>query len=186
MDYDRIKWNSRHEAKEGFKSPDSFLIRQQPNLQKGKALDIACGRGRNSFFLSSAGFNVTAVDLSETGLLHLNEEAIRRGLDISTHQIDLDEPAPLLKHALFDTIICINFKPQLPLLQLIPQLLTNGGTFLWCSFNEEQVKITTFPVEKALHSSEFVDFFQDLQLLVYERFIDESGRRDGYLFRKIV
>ena len=36
--------------------------------EKGKSLDLGCGSGSQSFFLSSLGYECTAVDISETAI----------------------------------------------------------------------------------------------------------------------
>lgn len=181
---DRIKWNERHGAKSGFHAPDTFLLQHIQQLSAGKALDLACGRGRNAFLLARHGFETMAVDIAEVGLQHLQAAAHEQNLQIRTMLLDLDEPDVLASDAPFDTIVCINFKPGKALLQIIQELLKTGGTFLWASFNEIQVSITAFPDEKALHHKEFIDFFQQLKLVEYKRFEDETGHRDAYLFIK--
>lgn len=181
---DCIKWNERHGAKSGFHAPDTFLLQHIQRLSAGKALDLACGRGRNAFLLARHGFETMAVDIAEVGLQHLQAAAHEQNLQIRTMLLDLDEPDVLASDAPFDTIVCINFKPGKALLQIIPDLLKTGGTFLWTSFNELQVTINAFPIEKALHPNEFVDFFQKLKLVEYKRFVDETGHRDAYLFIK--
>lgn len=47
-------------------------------------LDLGCGLGRHSIYMASHGFDVTAIDLSEYGVSHLNEWAKKSNLDIKT------------------------------------------------------------------------------------------------------
>lgn len=184
MEADRIKWNKKHAEKTGWHPADSFLSRYNELLAKNKVLDLACGRGRNSFYLADKEFQVYATDLADIALSSLKDHVASHGLKIITFEGDLDEPEFLLKFAPYNSIICINFKPEAKLLQTIPKILETDGIFLWCSFNEKQAEIKDFPMEKALHPSEFVDFFDSLQLVIYERFKDSTGFRDGYIFKK--
>jgi tellurite methyltransferase len=181
---DRIKWNERHGERIGFNPADSYLMKKLDMLKPSRVLDLACGRGRNSFFLAENGFKVTGADISDTGLKILAGEALNRNLAIQTIDADLDNPERLLNEMPFDSIICINFKPTLALLKSIPDLLSENGTFLWCSFNEKQVEITGFSAVKALHPAEFVKFYEGMKMLDYSRFIDETGFRDAYFFVK--
>ena len=67
---DRNKWDQRY--REGAYAsrdyPSEFLKQQLLHLKPGKALDLACGAGRNSIFLAQNGFFVDAVDVSSVGL----------------------------------------------------------------------------------------------------------------------
>ncbi len=68
------KWNERFRGEEFAlgTNPSPYLaenIEFVKSLVPGrKALDIACGEGRNSIFLAKEGFDVTGLDISETGL----------------------------------------------------------------------------------------------------------------------
>ena len=50
--------------------PDESLISyfDRGLLKQGKALDIGCGNGRNSFYLAQRGFEVDGVDFSKTSI----------------------------------------------------------------------------------------------------------------------
>jgi tellurite methyltransferase len=74
MTDDRDKWNDRYAGAGFYLGPDPsrFLaenIALIKDLAPGKkALDIACGEGRNSIFLARHGFAVTGLYISEEGL----------------------------------------------------------------------------------------------------------------------
>lgn len=96
MESDRCRWNRRYESDESLsgKNPSPFLVREiEPvkRLVPGiRALDIACGEGRNSMFLARHGFRVTGMDISDAGL----DKAVRRsraeGVVIDFQQVDLE------------------------------------------------------------------------------------------------
>jgi 2-polyprenyl-3-methyl-5-hydroxy-6-metoxy-1,4-benzoquinol methylase len=184
MEYDRLKWNAKHAAKKGLHQADSFLLKHFELLKPGKALDIACGRGRNALLLAEKGFKVSAVDYSDVGLKILADQASLKQVVIDLIELDLDQPDLLSAYCPFDSIICINFKPLPDLLNLIPNLLSKDGIFLWSSFNEIQAIQTPFPVEKALTEEAFVDYSDLMETLIYERFTDITGARDGYVFKR--
>jgi len=54
-----------------------------------RVLDLACGTGRFSLALASAGLDVTAGDLSPTMLGEAHRRAAARGLDLAFHQLDM-------------------------------------------------------------------------------------------------
>lgn len=183
MDADRLKWNERYSTKPDNSPPDTFLKKNLHKLNKTRLLDIAGGNGRNAIYLAAHGFDVTVVDIADVGFDKIANNIKGSDFKIRTILLDLDNPEILFEEGKFDTIVCINFRPFTSLLQLIPKLLLPDGTFIWASFNEIQALETGFPLEKALTINEFTDFFTELELIDYQRFEDETGKRDGYIFR---
>jgi tellurite methyltransferase len=184
MEADRLKWNERYLTKTDNNHPDIFLQKNLVRLNKPRLLDIAGGNGRNAVFLAGLGFDVTIVDISDVGFQKISNNAKYIDFEIKMILLDLDNPDILVKEDKYNTIVCINFRPFTSLLLLIPQLLNQDGIFIWSSFNELQAEATGFPIEKALKSNEFTDFFSELKLVDYVRFEDETGKRDGYIFCK--
>jgi tellurite methyltransferase len=97
MDADRTKWNERYRGEEFWFSltPSRFLaqsLEQICSLTAGRrALDIACGEGRNAIFLAQNGFQVSAVDIAELGLERGMKRAEQLGVQVDFIQADLDE-----------------------------------------------------------------------------------------------
>ena len=58
----------------------------------GRALDVACGAGRNALFLTQAGYRVDAIDISPVGLNMARNKATDQGLCINWIEQDLDQP----------------------------------------------------------------------------------------------
>jgi tellurite methyltransferase len=112
MEADRIKWNRRFGSEPTYlgERPSPFLsheIERILRLAPGKrALDIACGEGRNSVFLAQQGFLVTALDISDVGLGKAKRRAAEADVLIDFQQVDLDE---YLFTEQFDLIINFNF-----------------------------------------------------------------------------
>ena len=69
---DQIRWNRQHAESGGSEEPSRFLREvlesESWDLPPGRALDLACGKGRNALYLASRGFHVTAVDISPVAL----------------------------------------------------------------------------------------------------------------------
>ncbi len=184
MESDRLKWDDRY-ANKPAGSPDKFLIDNLHQLKKPDLLDIAGGNGRNTIPLALVGFHVTMIDISQTGIQNTKNQAIENSLSTKTLCLDLDNPEVLKNGIFYDTIICINFRPEPELLNLIPGLLKPEGIFLLCSFNELQAFETGFNMQKALKQHEFINFHPEMELVNYQRFTDITGKRDGYIYKKI-
>jgi SAM-dependent methyltransferase len=67
--------------------PDENLAEsvRQGQLKRGKALDLGCGNGRNSIFLAQNGFDVDAVDFSQTAIDWATERIKQAGTPVSLH-----------------------------------------------------------------------------------------------------
>ena len=67
---DSEAWNERYRASELVWSagPNQFVEAELSELPAGRALDLACGEGRNAIWLAQRGWQVTAVDFAEAGL----------------------------------------------------------------------------------------------------------------------
>lgn len=126
---DRDKWNRRYAegAYEERTHPSAFLEAWREKLAPGRALDVACGAGRNSLWLAELGFVVDAVDISGRALERLDQAAEARGLAVNTIEHDLDSP-PLPK-AQYDLIVMIRYV-NLPLLAELASWLSPGGWLL--------------------------------------------------------
>ena len=61
-------------------APLAAYLRQCPRSGRPRALDLGAGAGRDTLALASAGFRVTAVDLSARGLGRIRERAVAASL----------------------------------------------------------------------------------------------------------
>ncbi len=122
---DRAKWNRRYRegAYQSRTHPSAFLEECVPTLPPpGRALDLACGTGRNAIYLAGLGFAVDAVDISAEALAIGRARASE--LPICWLERDLD--AGFAPDASYDVIVNIRFV-NLPLLDsLLPSLHPNG------------------------------------------------------------
>jgi SAM-dependent methyltransferase len=96
MDW-RSYWNERYgRVVPAFgNEPNQCVASIVPALPVGRALDMACGRGRNAVWLAETGHQVTAVDLSDVAVAKGRELAARRGVDVDyrvANVLDWDPP----------------------------------------------------------------------------------------------
>jgi SAM-dependent methyltransferase len=87
----RDAWNQRYAGSELLwtAEPNRFLVAETESLTPGRALDLACGEGRNAVWLAERGWEVTGVDFADVGLEKARGLAAARGVDATWIQADL-------------------------------------------------------------------------------------------------
>jgi tellurite methyltransferase len=125
---DRNKWNQRYAENSYHKNNPVTLVEDWlPRLPPGRALDVACGAGRNTILLAQAGYRVDAIDISHEGLNLARQKAENLGLRINWIEHDLDEPYQ------FDSdydLIIILWYVNLALVTRLCSCLAPGGYLL--------------------------------------------------------
>lgn len=81
---DRTAWNERYASADLVWSagPNRFLPPEVVDLAPGRALDLACGEGRNAIWLAEQGWQVTAVDFADAGIDKGRRLAAERGVEV--------------------------------------------------------------------------------------------------------
>ena len=130
---DAAAWNARYDTDELIwkGDPNQFLPVEVADLSPGRALDLACGEGRNAVWLASQGWDVTGVDFAEVGLAKAGQLAAEHGVtatwiaaDVTTWESD----------AVYDLVAVLYL--QLPAdqrrlaIRTAIRALAPGGTFL--------------------------------------------------------
>jgi len=108
---ERDKWDARYRAGayEERAHPTALLAEWLDRLPRGRALDVACGAGRNALFLAAAGYAVDAVDISSAGLERGSATAAQRGVDVSWHCVDLEEHPQGLPRGPYDLVVWVRY-----------------------------------------------------------------------------
>lgn len=112
-------------------APSEFLVETADHLPKtGRALDLACGRGRNAVFLARRGLVADAVDVSTIGLAKARTLAERHGVAdrVRTIEHDLVRGLPPLAGT-YDVVIVVHFRDP-SLWPSLPRLVAPEGLLL--------------------------------------------------------
>lgn len=93
---DRNFWNARYAKTELLWTGNAnrTLVEEVADLTPGRALDVACGEGRNAVWLAERGWKVTGVDFSDAALAKAALLAAERGVEAEWVEADLLEYAP--------------------------------------------------------------------------------------------
>jgi ubiquinone/menaquinone biosynthesis C-methylase UbiE len=101
----REHWDERYGTEELIwkAEPNRFLVEELDALPPGRALDFACGEGRNAVWLASKDWRVTGADFSRAGLAKAQRLATDRGVEVTWVEADVVEWRP--PTASFDLVV---------------------------------------------------------------------------------
>lgn len=128
-----------------------------------RALDVACGRGRNAAFLADLGFAVDAVDRDPWALAHVRERAPA----VTTVHQDL-EADPRLPRPPYAVIVCTRYL-QRSLFAPMGDGLAPGGLLVLETFTRDHVDVDGHRMNPAylLERNELLHAFPALRVLHY-------------------
>ena len=94
---DAQAWDERYAAARQWSvGPNTFVAERLGDLSPGRAVDLACGEGRNAIWLAGLGWQVTAVDFSAVAVERGRQAAEEAGVPPLTWVTGdaLDVPLP--------------------------------------------------------------------------------------------
>lgn len=170
---DKIKWDKKYANTPKLlekRNPSQRLVDFLQHTDGTKALDIACGSGRNTLYLAQNGFNVDALDISEVALEILQTE---QNKNINPTLVDLEGYVPAQNS--YDLIIMTNYLDR----EIIPRLkdaLKKNGVLIIETYMDhpDNEKMNSNP-DFLLKDEELKTFFdENYKVLEYSVFDNES------------
>jgi len=160
---DKQRWNEKYLVAPMPKETSEILIENIGLAKKGRALDIACGMGRNTHYLADHGFYVDAIDLSDYALKQVRDAD-------NINKIDADLDNYVFDEECYDLIIKINYLDR-NMFERIIKALKKEGVFIYETF----VKTPTGegyhnPTNPNFHLDldELPKAFSELEIISYE------------------
>lgn len=186
---DKEKWNKKYQETPSLTKDRQASKKLTSALNyvkiKQKALDVACGTGRNSIYLSKQGFEVDAIDISEVAIEILNEKKIKK---INTKVVDLDTHIPVKEQ--YDLIVMSNFLDRDMIGNLKESLRKDGvlvvETYMHHEINTKKSSNPDF----LLKEGELKNFLDEkFELIEYDEFDNEDSelykmRKQSIIFKK--
>lgn len=177
------KWNARYAyANKDVPKPASVLIEGDAFLpHKGVALDLACGRGGNAFYLARRGLSVTAWDISSAAIdgMIAYQAQHHRSIRLTPEVRDVVALPPELNS--FDVIVVSRFLDRPLCAKLVDALRPNGVLFY------QTFTAGLSNADYLLQPGELPDLFAALKpCYTFESPLDEQGRSEAlYVGRKV-
>lgn len=143
----QIKWNERFSRK-GYaygEEANEFLKNTIDLVPKGQILCIGEGEGRNALFLALAGYDVTAVDISEVGLKKTRKRAEEKNVTIHTIHADLTryELGKESWQGIVSIYCHLHKDERVTLHHKCVDALSSNGIFIMESYSTNQLKYDT-------------------------------------------
>jgi tellurite methyltransferase len=170
---DRDKWNQRY-AEDSYRrsNPVTLVSDWLPRIPVGRALDVACGAGRNALLMARSGFQVDAIDISFEGLKLAHQQAASEGLEINWIEQDFDEAWTC--NCDYDLII-VMWYVNLALIQRLVTCLAPGG-YLICEEHLVSAEEVIGPANTSFRVSPGAlrDAVAGLDILLYEESVEAT------------
>lgn len=175
---DKEKWDAKYLEKSQLLRPrkpsqnlQDFIV----HCKGSKALDLACGAGRNSIFLAECGFDVDALDIAEAAIKALDAEAQKKNLlsKINASQADLQTYE--IKKDVYDIIVMTNFLDRTVLTSAFNALKKNGILFVETYMVSDDNEKKESNSDNLLKPQELKSMLDDSwQILYYNEFENED------------
>lgn len=178
-------WSKKYKEREKkLGQMEEFISENLSYIRGPKILDLACGDGRNAIGLARLGYSVTGVDFSEEALKRLGKFMKEENLSVDTIKMDLENIEKVKTLGSYNTIVISRYKPSDEVFKLLKDLLEDGGTFLYTSFNISHHLENGFPRKFTLRDGELLDLDLGLKNLKYQKGTKDNAYIDGYIFQK--
>jgi tellurite methyltransferase len=151
------EWDARYRSQEEPKDPSPLLLKIATRLPPGRALDLACGTGRNAIWLAERGWTVTAVDGAPAAIEILRQRSNR----VDARVADLEKHEFVIEPSAWDLIVICCYL-QRDLIEPAKLGLAAGGVLL-------QVALVAAPGEEPTHKrlgpGELDHYFEGWEIL---------------------
>lgn len=131
---DRHDWDARYRTSDlvWAERPNRWVEREAADLAPARALDLACGEGRNAVWLAGRGWEVRAVDWSEVAIGKARQLAAH--FDVTVEWIVADlmsyEPEPQAYDLVLLSYLQVPAADRAAIWPLAAAAVAPGGTFL--------------------------------------------------------
>jgi len=173
------KWNDRYQQSASAPRPCRVLQENQHLLPgSGTALDLACGRGGNAYFLATHGLETSAWDISDVAIAQVRQTAQQRDVTIhaDVRDVTANPPAPTS----FDVIVVSRFLDRRLTSALIAALKTDGRLYYQTFIKQAPEAMGPKEGQFRLDTQELLNMFRPLRLLVYREEVQVGDLTSGW------
>jgi len=138
-----IDWDARYAADPALwgELPNQFVRARVADAEPGRAVDLACGNGRNAVWLARRGWHVEAVDISAVAIEQGHRRAERAGVHVRWEVGDVLEWQPAEP---LDLVLAVYLHMEMPeLIGLLARAVTwlaPGGRLLYIGHSRTNIE----------------------------------------------
>jgi len=169
-DADREKWERRYAGRDhaARTHPTHLLTDWLPRLHRpdgARALDLACGAGRNAVYLAAEGYRVDAMDISAAALERGAARARDMGVEVDWINVDLDSAA--LAADQYDLVVVARYVNR-DLTGALVESLRDGGHLIYEQHLQTDREVGGPGSHRfRLQPNELLEMFAGLRVLYY-------------------
>lgn len=176
----RRTWDDRHASTREAGTPSTFVVEalaalaaSSPPLVSGRALDLACGRGRHALFAAAHGWRIDAVDFSLPALTALRREASTQNADVRCLAADVGVwPIPKATYAL---VLVVSFLDR-AIFPALRAAVAPGGALVYETYLRTDDAPSAVRPELCLRPGELETLCRDWDVILRR---DERGWHRG-------
>ncbi|MCF6339180.1 MAG: class I SAM-dependent methyltransferase [Sulfurimonas sp.] len=170
---DKQRWNEKYSENLVSQKLSNIVEKYIGHANVGQAVDVACGIGKDTHYLTDLGFFVDAIDISDIALSKVKNSA-------TINKIDADLDKYNLTPNKYDLIININYLNR-RLVSQMKEALKSGGVIIFETFliAHGDFKQPTTNLDYLLRKNELLHSFIGLDIIYYEEkiYVDDNGLR---------
>ena len=164
--------------KYNFNSPHLEVVKATKFIEPCKTLDLGAGKGRNSLYLSSLNFNVTAIDYNADFLHELADISIKEKLNLNVFKYDITEAN--IKNTydfIFSTDVFMYLNPtriQSVIGNIKKQTHDKGYNLIISALNATKHGCPLTPFPFTFMENELKEYYNDWKILKYKENIEAT------------
>ncbi|MEQ4923414.1 SAM-dependent methyltransferase TehB [Proteus hauseri] len=151
--------------------PHSEVRYMSTFTQPCKVLDLGAGRGRNSFYLASQGYDVTALDINASHIDAIEAVKAKTGLAVKSGLYDINEASLTEKYDIILSTVVLMFCQRERIEAIIKNMQNctnvNGINVIVCPVETQGCDPAEIPFKTFLHQGELADCYKDWEIIKY-------------------
>lgn len=169
--------------KYGLTATHSEVLNAMNYIQRGRVLDLGCGRGRNSLYLNLKGFEVTALDHNPESIQILNNIIQAEQLShIQAQTYDINLASITGNYDFIVSTVVMMFLDHSKIPSIIADMQAhthlNGYNLIVCAMDTKEYPCP-IPFSFTFKENELKNYYQGWELIKYNEDLGELHKTDA-------